>query len=297
MIRFFIFLCVLNFVLGCRSDAVLNDGKKINNDKFAFSTFELIPFFRSSVSRAYNDLESLVSFFKLLVDNEYRNSGLSRSSIFVIDQYSKDIVKELSCYGKMSALQKGNLEFDTYCDGVNKSRNIYMVLGYDLDCINALREILNTLNVGLTFIDIPLSERNIDKVDVRVASLLLFNLEQLAYHINFVVNLFSDEVLEKIKMSNEITVENVSSITNLLLLFMQLRDELIADFKNVINSAANLKRYRRLMEAELGKIIRDGKIQKKIADSADFAKTIQELVIEIVKDLPKVDMYINARRI
>ncbi|WP_024655277.1 hypothetical protein [Borrelia hispanica] len=297
MRRFCIFLCVLNFILGCRSDAVLNDGKKINNDKEAFSTFELIPFFRSSVSRAYHDLESLVSFFKFLVDNEYINSGLSKSSISVIDQYSKYIVKELSCYGKMSTIQKGYLEFDTYCGGVNKSHNIYMVLGYDLDCINALREILHTLNVGLTFVDIPLSKRNIDNVDVRIASLLLFNLEQLAYHIDFVVNIFSDEVLEKIKMNNEITVENVSSITNVLLLFMQLRDELIVDFKNVINSAAKLKRYRRLMEAELGKIIKDGKIKKKIADSADFAKTIQELVIAIVKDLPKVDMYINARRI
>ncbi|WP_235048150.1 hypothetical protein [Borrelia persica] len=264
---------MVGFILGCGSSVVSKVERKFNDDNSELKS-ELVPFVRSSVDQAYFDLVSLFLFFNKLLNFEYSVFVSNSNPMFVIDEDSGDIVKELSCYAR-----------NPTCNGFNSSRNIYMAFKYDISCIEALRDIFAALNVRLSLKHVFLSEdeRKENNRRIRIVSLLLFNLEQFAYQINLVKDTFSGDVLEKIKMSSKVTVENLAEITNLLLLFMQGRDELIVDLQNIIKRAANAKHHEKLMGSELKKIIHDGEIKNKIIDNYELAKTIQELVMQIVK--------------
>ncbi|XXG15953.1 hypothetical protein bpuCAU1_001233 (plasmid) [Borrelia puertoricensis] len=267
MKRFSMILCMVGLVLGCvaggGSDTVFMEGRRTGEP---FSMSMLVPFLQDTLSEAYNDLKSLVEYFRNQIAYEYL--GNSFNVPFVIDASKNSIVQQLSGYGITD-------------DGIvknSKSYSIYIALGCDLTLMQALKNILAKLDLR------PGSHK--ENRDITIASMLLFNLEQVSYYNFLLENSLSDNKLNEVRISSAATIENISQITSWLFSFMQSRDELIRDFRKVISGAAVVRDNRQLMEAELKKIVNDGKIKSKIGDIGDLVRDIQKLVTQITKVMP-----------
>lgn len=268
MKRFSMILCMMGLVLGCAADGrnatVLMEGKRAEEP---FSISMLVPFLQDTTSKAYNDLKSLVEYFRNQLVYEYfsNTTGIP----FVIDAFSNSIVQQLSAYG---ITDYGISKKDS------KSYSIYIALGCDLKLMQALKNILAELNLK------PGSD-NGDR-DIAIAAMLLFNLEQVSYYTFLLENSLSDEKLNEVRTSSTATIESISQITAWLFSFMKARDELIRDFKKVISGAEVVRDNRQLMEAELKKIVNDGKIKSKISDISSLVRDIQNLITQITKVMP-----------
>ncbi|UPA11236.1 hypothetical protein [Borrelia parkeri] len=268
MKRFSMILCMMGLVLGCaadgRSDTVLMEGQRSEEP---FSISMLVPFLQDTTSKAYNDLKSLVEYFRNQFAYEYFNNLINIP--FIIDHFSNSIVKQLSDYG---ITDYGISKKDS------KSYSIYIALGCDLKLMQALKNIIAELNLK------PGSKKG-DR-DIAIASKLLFNLEQVSYYTFLLENILSDEKLNEVRTSSAATIENISQITSWLFSFMQARDELIRDLRKVISLAAVVRDNRQLMDAELKKIVNDGKIKSKISDISSLVRDIQNLITQITKVVP-----------
>ncbi|UPA16986.1 hypothetical protein bcCo53_001154 (plasmid) [Borrelia coriaceae] len=262
MKKFRIIFCVISLSFGCtatdRPDSLMGaSGSK------AFSTPDLVPFIQNTLSKACDDLKSLIIYFhqQLLVEQK----DIFNSVPAMINIIDKVVAPELSDYSVR---------------GHARNYNIYVALGHDLQLMYLLKGVLAELNLRpiLNGPSVLLFGR-----DVKVAAMLLFNLEQVAYYISSLTDVLTEDNLRKIKINRATTVEDVSHITSCLFLFMQARDELIKDFRHIIGGAAMVKGERRLMESELKKIVNDGEIKRKISYIGDLAKDIQDMVIQLTK--------------
>ncbi|BDU63339.1 hypothetical protein BOFE_08790 (plasmid) [Candidatus Borrelia fainii] len=266
MKRFSVILCMLGLVLGCVADGesatVFMECRKTEKP---CSISMLVPFLQDTLIEAYNDLKSLVEHFRNQIVHEYFDNPLDLPlSMGVL---SKLRVHQLSNYGMTDyGIAKSNRRLDS----------IYVALGCDLTLMQVLiKDIFAKLNLK------PGPHK--ESKDIAIASMLLFNLEQVSYYTFLLKNILSDEKLNKVRISSAATIENISQITSWLFSFMQAKDDLIRDFRKVISGAAAVKDNRQLMEAELKKIVDGGKIKSKINDISILVRDIQNLVTQITK--------------
>ncbi|QFP42372.1 hypothetical protein F9Y90_04490 (plasmid) [Borrelia miyamotoi] len=252
-------LLIIGFVLGCRSSVKEYNVSNIDvlKPKKTLSQPKLVPIIQNqgSISSAYDDLKSLLDHFRKQLKDEYEHD-YTKISLFM-DSVRFNLNSKLLVYNSLKS---------------DRKRSVYIALGHDLEIIKDLISILGTLNLTT----------NDENIDVRIASLLLFNLEQIAYLISLLNFSLSNENLRKIKNSKIVTVGDINQITGFLFLFMIERDGLIRDLGRVLKEASVVRDDRRLMEMYLKKIVQDGKIKRKISAMRKLIQSIDNLISGVI---------------
>ncbi|AHH05440.1 hypothetical protein CNO14_04340 (plasmid) [Borrelia miyamotoi] len=261
MKEFGMVLLTIGFMLGCRSSVRGYNVSNIDVPEPKKTLLQpkpkLVPLIQnqSSISSAYDDLRSLLAYFRKQLEDEYKHDPITIS--LFMDSVKFSLNSKLLVYNSLKS---------------DRTHNVYIALGHDLEIIKDLVSILSTLNLTA----------NDENIDVRIASLLLFNLEQIAYLI-FLLNFsLSNENLRKIKNSKIVTVDDINQITGFLFLFMRKRDDLIRDVGTVLKEASVVRDDRRAMEMYLKKIVQDGEIKRKISAMRELIQSIDNLISSVI---------------
>ncbi|APR65336.1 hypothetical protein baBA2_000930 (plasmid) [Borrelia anserina] len=264
----------MSLVLGCAANhgeiKLYSDGSR----DLLLSESELEPFVKSMKNEVCDDFKLLVDHFKS-VESKRLSSQLNN----VVELCGISLLASDSVYLIAPKLENyGGIVKRLENSNALKKYNVYMSLGYDHEIINLLMLVLVDLGFNSRFSGSDEKARN-----SKIVSMLLFNLERLMSSVSLLEKTLSDEnIIIIMKDSNVVMADHIVLITSYLLEFMQAKDDLVRDFKEVIRRAAIVRGDRQAMEAELKKIINDGKIRKKIGAIDYLVKDIRDLVGQLV---------------
>ncbi|AMR75904.1 hypothetical protein [Borrelia hermsii] len=156
-------------------------------------------------------------------------------------------------------------------DGDAKKDIVYASLGYDIEVIGKLETLVNKID--------PNAPSYLSGLDKRIASDLLDILYNVTYYVREIVlnnhlNFFN---LDKIKINDAVSSEDIIAIDVYLETLIQLRENLIPKLCLHISQAA-AEPGKAAMEAELKKITdQNGKIRQAVGKMVVIAKTIEDL--------------------